>query len=85
MPTTPLLAFSTDNSNSFTKVWSRGVEWDWFVFEILTLGLLDMAVGNLPAAAVLAWLFSRFFAAIRRYSGRRDLSEKTLIDDRFLI
>ena len=77
--------FFYDNSNSFTKVWSRGVEWDWFVFEILTLGLLDMAVGNLPAAAVLAWLFSRFFAAIRRYSGRRDLSEKTLIDDRFLI
>ena len=61
------------------------MEWDWFVFEALLLTLLDMALGNLPAAGVLTWLISQLFAAIRRYVGRRNVSEKTLVDDRFLI
>ncbi|KAF6023262.1 TMEM67 [Bugula neritina] len=78
--------FYNDNGHSFDQVLFYGNELTLTTFEVLLFGLVDMYFQQgYVLSAVLVYFMSLFFRLIRDGLGRKNLAEKTLVDERFLI
>ena len=67
-----------------------GNELTLVIFEILTFLTFDLAfsskyIGSYFISAAITFIIYRILSVLRRALGQRNLSQKTLIDDRFLI
>ena len=67
-----------------------GNELSLVIFEILCFLTFDLAfsgsfVGSYFISAAITFIIYRTLSLVRRSLGQRNLSQKTLIDDRFLI
>ncbi|XP_057690557.1 meckelin isoform X1 [Corythoichthys intestinalis] len=77
--------FYNDEGHSFSDVLFYGNEGTLLIFDTLYFCIVDLASQNFVLAAVLTYLQQMIFKRIRNSIGRRNLVNKTLVDDRFLI
>ncbi|KAJ8686793.1 hypothetical protein QAD02_022587 [Eretmocerus hayati] len=76
--------FYIDNSNSFDKVIFYGNEWTFGTFEYSLFIFVHAISANYILACMITLLISQLLLLIGRVNGKRNLSNKTLIDERFL-
>ncbi|XP_061531244.1 meckelin-like [Phycodurus eques] len=77
--------FYNDEGHSFGDVLFYGNEGTLLIFDTLFFCVVDLASQNFVLAAVLTYVQQMVFERIRIFFGRRNLVNKTLVDDRFLI
>ncbi|XP_019747671.1 meckelin-like isoform X2 [Hippocampus comes] len=77
--------FYNDEGHSFGDTLYYGNEGTLLIFDTLFFCVVDLASQNFVLAAVLTYLQQMIFERIRNSFGRRNLVNKTLVDDRFLI
>ncbi|CAG11928.1 unnamed protein product, partial [Tetraodon nigroviridis] len=75
----------TDEDFSFKNVLFYGNEATLLIFDTLFFCVVDLGAQSFILAAVLTYVEQTIFAMIRRSLGRRNLVNKTLVDNRFLI
>ncbi|XP_056142398.1 meckelin [Lampris incognitus] len=77
--------FYNDESHSFSDVLFYGNEATLLVFDTLFFCVVDLGSQSFVLAAVLTYVQQMIFRLIRNAIGRRNLANKTLVDERFLI
>uniref|UniRef100_A0A673A193 Transmembrane protein 67 n=1 Tax=Sphaeramia orbicularis TaxID=375764 RepID=A0A673A193_9TELE len=77
--------FYNDDAHSFSNVLFYGNEVTLLIFDTLFFCVVDLGSQSFVLAAVLTYLQQMIFRLIRHSLGRRNLSNKTLVDERFLI
>ncbi|XP_035737901.1 meckelin-like isoform X1 [Vespa mandarinia] len=77
--------FYIDNDYSFSQVILYGNEWLMGTFEITIFLFVLTLYDNYVLAAAITFILSQLFIVIIKYSGRKNLSSKTLLDERFLM
>lgn len=77
--------FYNDEGHSFSEVLYYGNETTLLIFDILFFSVVDLATQSFVLAAILTYLQQEIFRFIRNKVGRKNLTSKTLVDERFLI
>ncbi|KAM4736601.1 meckelin [Anableps anableps] len=77
--------FYNDEAHSFSNVLFYGNEATLLIFDTLFFCVVDLGSQNFVLAAVLTYIEQMIFRFIRNTLGRRNLANKTLVDQRFLI
>jgi meckelin len=77
--------FFVDEPTCFESLISFGVEWHLLLFNILLFSVVDWAMQNVVAAALIVWGVDKVYAFLRNWLGEMNLSMKTLIDKRFML
>uniref|UniRef100_A0A674MC06 Transmembrane protein 67 n=1 Tax=Takifugu rubripes TaxID=31033 RepID=A0A674MC06_TAKRU len=77
--------FYNDEDFSFKDVLFYGNEATLLIFDTLFFCVVDLGAQSFVLAAVLTYVEQTIFSMIRRSLGRRNLINKTLVDNRFLI
>ena len=85
-----ITVFSDKSGEAISSILFYGNELTLVIFEILSFLTFDLAfsnayVGSYFISAAITFLIYRGFTVMRRSLGQRNLSQKTLIDERFLI
>lgn len=65
------------------KVLLSGVEYDLLLFDILVYSIVDLA-GNTTISLLVTFVVGKALKIIRAWRGQKNLSNKTLVDGRFL-
>ena len=74
-----------DNQRTFAGVLFFGIEGDLAVLDLLHLAAWDLASGNIFVGALVTYVVAHGLKEVRAALGKRNISAKTLIDERFLI
>eukprot|EP01112_Ceratiomyxa_fruticulosa_P015929 TRINITY_DN476_c0_g2_i2.p1 TRINITY_DN476_c0_g2~~TRINITY_DN476_c0_g2_i2.p1 ORF type:complete len:1026 (+),score=149.84 TRINITY_DN476_c0_g2_i2:116-3193(+) len=69
---------------SVAKLLFLGLEYDLLLFDILLYSLVDFG-GNTLVSMLVTFLVDTFFRLLREWGGRRKISRKFFVDDRFFI
>ncbi|XP_054637503.1 meckelin-like isoform X1 [Dunckerocampus dactyliophorus] len=77
--------FYNDEGHSFSDVLYYGNEGTLLIFDTLFFCVVDLVSQSFVLAAVLTYVQQMIFERIRNALGRKNLVNKTLVDDRFLI
>ncbi|XP_065371679.1 meckelin [Calliphora vicina] len=77
--------FYIDTSFSFTQMFLYGNELQVFILEFLLLLAVYIIFTNLLAAVIAVCIFNKIFQSFYRYAVKENISNKTLIDKRFLM
>ncbi|XP_028281184.1 meckelin isoform X2 [Parambassis ranga] len=77
--------FYNDEDHSFRDVLFYGNEATLLIFDTLFFCVVDLGSQSFVLAAVLTYAQQTIFRFIRNTLGRKNLGQKTLVDDRFLI
>ncbi|XP_055019788.1 meckelin [Boleophthalmus pectinirostris] len=77
--------FYTDEAHSFSDLLFYGNEATLLIFDTLFFCVVDLGSQNFVLAAILTYLQQMIFRVIRNALGRKNLANKTLVDERFLI
>uniref|UniRef100_A0AAZ3R725 Meckelin n=1 Tax=Oncorhynchus tshawytscha TaxID=74940 RepID=A0AAZ3R725_ONCTS len=77
--------FYNDESHSFSDVLFYGNEATLLIFDTLFFCVVDLGAQSFILAGVLTYVQQMIFRLIRNGIGRRNLANKTLVDQRFLI
>ena len=81
----PKFTILDPNGETISNVLFYGSEVNLFVFELLSFTIFDVAFKSYVVAATITYLLSTIVWISRQSLARRNMSEKTLIDKRFLI
>ncbi|KAJ3597256.1 hypothetical protein NHX12_000784 [Muraenolepis orangiensis] len=81
----PKSIFYNDESHSFSDVLFYGNEATILIFDTLFFCVVDLGSQSFVLAAILTYVQQMIFRWIRSALGRRNLANKTLVDERFLI
>ncbi|CAG6015490.1 unnamed protein product [Menidia menidia] len=77
--------FYNDEAHSFSDVLFYGNEATLLIFDTLFFCVVDLGSQSFVLAAVLTYVQQMIFGFIRNTLGRKNLANKTLVDQRFLI
>ncbi|EGR34301.1 transmembrane protein isoform cra_b, putative [Ichthyophthirius multifiliis] len=77
--------FYKDPDMEYKSIFYCGNEWNILLFEMITYLFYDYLTKSTLQAIFITYVFSKFFSFIRDYFGKRNISEKTMVDERFLI
>ncbi|XP_072250427.1 meckelin [Leuresthes tenuis] len=77
--------FYNDDAHSFSDVLFYGNEATLLIFDTLFFCVVDLGAQSFVLAAVLTYVQQMIFRFIRNTLGRKNLVNKTLVDQRFLI
>ncbi|XP_068591688.1 meckelin [Cebidichthys violaceus] len=77
--------FYNDEAHSFSDVLFYGNEATLLIFDTLFFCVVDLGSQSFVLAAVLTYVQQMIFCLIRNTLGRKNLVNKTLVDERFLI
>uniref|UniRef100_A0A3P8UGI6 Transmembrane protein 67 n=1 Tax=Cynoglossus semilaevis TaxID=244447 RepID=A0A3P8UGI6_CYNSE len=77
--------FYNDEAHSFSNVLFYGNEATLLIFDTLFFCVVDLGSQSFVLAAVLTYVQQMIFGLIRNFLGRKNLVNKTLVDERFLI
>ncbi|XP_041798443.1 meckelin [Chelmon rostratus] len=77
--------FYNDEAHSFSDVLFYGNEATLLIFDTLFFCVVDLGAQSFVLAAVLTYMQQMIFRLIRNTLGRKNLKNKTLVDERFLI
>ncbi|KAM8826582.1 meckelin isoform 1-T1 [Synchiropus picturatus] len=76
--------FYNDEAHSFSDVLFYGNEATLLIFDTLFFCVVDLGSQSFVLAAILTYIQQTIFRMIRNTLGRRNLVNKTLVDERFL-
>ena len=62
-----------------------GQEYTLLIFFILLYSVVDAAGGSTPVAVLVTFLVHRAVEMVRSWLGQRNIANKTLVDNRFLL
>ncbi|XP_012263397.3 meckelin [Athalia rosae] len=77
--------FHIDNNHSFDRVMFYGNEWTLVTFEITLFNFVGALFQDYTLAIIITVLVSQLLVVCRKYNGKKNLANKTLIDERFLL
>ncbi|XP_019126002.2 meckelin isoform X1 [Larimichthys crocea] len=77
--------FYNDEAHSFSDLLYYGNEATLLIFDTLFFCVVDLGSQNFVLASVLTYVQQMIFRLIRNTLGRKNLVNKTLVDERFLI
>ena len=77
--------FYNDDGRSFNSVLFYGNEWTLMLFDLLVFAVMDLASKDFVFAGIFTYLVTKFLTILRDNLGRKNLTRKTLVDERFLI
>ncbi|XP_056235697.1 meckelin isoform X1 [Seriola aureovittata] len=77
--------FYNDEAHSFSDMLFYGNEATLLIFDTLFFCVVDLGSQSFVLAAVLTYIQQMLFRLIRNFLGRKNLVNKTLVDERFLI
>jgi len=77
--------FFPDTFYNYDKVLFYGETWNLILFNLLCVTTFDLWWDNTMLAIFATFLFDKFFVIMRTITGNANLSNKTLVDDRFMI
>lgn len=77
--------FFIDDVQSYGRAFMCGLDFDIFILYASLFTAIDLSLHNIYAAMVLTYAVEVVLRMYRRYEGLINLSQKTLIDDRFFI
>ncbi|XP_066601056.1 meckelin [Prorops nasuta] len=77
--------FYNDNGHSFDRTMIYGNEWLFFFFEIAFFLFTLMQSRSYICALIIYLLLSQLLACIIRFNTSRNISKKSILDDRFLM
>ena len=69
---------------SFTNVTLYGIELPLLLLNIMVFALSDIAFNNTFISALIVWLVEQFIVRLRTWMGAKNMTQKTLVDERFL-
>jgi len=78
--------FYNDDGRSFTSILLYGQEWSLLLFNLLLFLIVDWLSGwNAILAGFIAYMAEIIITSVRDSFGKKNLAEKTMVDERFLI
>ncbi|EAR83121.2 meckelin (macronuclear) [Tetrahymena thermophila SB210] len=77
--------FYRDPDMNYCKIFYYGNEWFLVMYEMITFLFFNYFSSSPLVAILITFLFNRIFSWLRDVFGRRNISSKTMIDQRFLI
>ncbi|KAL9962665.1 hypothetical protein ACROYT_G031787 [Oculina patagonica] len=77
--------FYNDDGRSFNSILFYGNEWTLMFFDLLIFAAMDLIYPDYVLAGIISYLFSKALTLLRNSLGRKNLTRKTLVDERFLI
>lgn len=77
--------FFRDPNMNYCKIFYYGNEWYIVMYEMITFLFFNYMTDSPLVAIMITFLFNRILAQLRDIFGRRNISSKTMIDQRFLI
>merc|ERR1712034_80455 len=77
--------FFNDFGHSFDAILFFGNEFTLFAFNVLVFSIVDFSTGNTVLAVVVTWLVYSILSKMRCAGGKKNLAQKTMVDERFLI
>ena len=77
--------FYNDNGGSFNSVLLYGHEWTLMPFDLLMFAFVDSLAQDFVLAGVVTYLVAKILIIFRKKFGRKKITIKTLVDERFLI
>ena len=77
--------FYNDNGRSLNSVLLYGHEWTLMLFDLLTFAFVDSLAQDFVLAGVVTYLVAKILIIFRNKFGRKNITIKTLVDERFLI
>lgn len=69
----------------YNRTTIQGIEWELFYLLVLVFFAFERLVGNTFADLFMAYLVDAIIVGARGYFMKRNLSRKTLIDEKFMI
>ncbi|KNC46586.1 meckelin [Thecamonas trahens ATCC 50062] len=69
----------------FTNVTFYGLEFSLLLLNIMVYAITDVIFNNAFISALVTWLVEAGLGVLRRWMGAKNLTQKTLVDERFLI
>lgn len=77
--------FFRDHFHTFDKVLMSGKESSFLTFEVMTFVFVDLFATDFILASIVTYLVHRLIKTVRYRGGKRNVIDKTLVDERFLI
>ena len=77
--------FYNDDGRSFNSILFYGNEWTLMLFDLLMFAFVDSLAQDFVLAGVITYLVTKALIILRDSFGRKNLTRKTLVDERFLI
>lgn len=78
--------FYNDDSRAFSEVLLYGQEWSLLIFNLFLFMVIDWASNwNIILAAIITYFVDIAIVTIRDTMGKKNLADKTMVDERFLI
>jgi meckelin len=77
--------FYKDPSYGYQSIMFYGKDLSLLLWNIAVYQIFDTATGSTLISIALAYIFEKLFVGLRNYFGERNLSQKTLVDDAFLV
>ena len=74
-----------DKWMNFRKAMCYGLDWDFVLFDVIMLTCFDMWLSSIMLAVVFTYVIDSILLWARSYYGRRNVAEKTLTDEKFLV
>lgn len=74
-----------DRNDSFDNVLLFGVDWEWYLFNIYTFQMWMLTLESCAFSMMMTLLLDRILIKIRDFSGEKNLSRKTIIDNKFFV
>lgn len=74
-----------DRNNLFDSVLLFGLDWEWFVLNIYVFQMWMLTVDSCAQSIMLTLLCDKIMIFIRGWFGERNLSKKSIIDNKFFV
>ena len=85
LPPLDKAVFYNDDGRSFNSILFYGNEWTLMLFDLLMFAFVDSLAQDFVLAGVITYLVTKALIILRDSFGRKNLTRKTLVDERFLI
>lgn len=72
-----------DPNMNFDEILISGIEWDWFIWDILVFQMWQLTIGNLYLSVYLTFICDEIMFRARTFFGEKNLAKKAIIDNKF--
>lgn len=77
------MLFYKDRNDSFDNVLIFGIDWEWYLFNIYTFQMWMLTIESCALSIMLTLICDMILTGIRSFCGEKNLSKKSIIDNKF--
>lgn len=74
-----------DRNASFDSVLLFGIDWEWYILNIYTFQMWMLTIDSLAQSIMLTLICDKILISVRSFVGERNLSKKSIIDNKFFV